>query len=502
MKCHEAKTLISLHLDGEASNKQQIQLFEHLKGCAACRQEMVVAKHTHQLLTEHCILVKDVPTGFCDNIMANINFNKEFTPTLIPNTKRTVRKKALWNTRLGVGLAAGVIGLMLSLLAPNWNGPSQIAQKDPVLPKTSLKEGTTGKDNIKVAEGKSTAITKPNNISGDKEPGKLIHSGLDASSSKKIQEKPIQKAANVQLVADLIPSKGSVILPKPLSLTNLVYNQAAEKNISTSTATLQQPAVKPTLLVGNTAHVRSVGNNLEVITVHDNIAKLWQVDTAQNLNAKENDSIEATGALVVKNSKLQNFNAEKAIVSPTGEIATLTIDNGVSQLFLGENNTSLTGKIISDLTWSPDGKKVIYFLVNDNLGHLESFDGINRRQISPDMPVTAISWSFLTDTKMLLNITTNEPGIWELDLNTNKPSPLAKNGGGKCITANSKGDIAFSDSEGKLFVLLADAPSDSKLIQMTSQAADISYITWKDDKTLIYVVSSEDKTELSTAKLP
>lgn len=506
MKCHEIKSLIYLHLDGEATQKQQSHLFDHLKECASCRNELALAKCTHEMLMEHCTLVDDVPDGFCDSIISRIDFQKQDIPLTINKKSIIGKKRKPWESRLGIGLIASALGLFFTYSLTFSNFAPKIAQQGDTPPKNSNTEISVPKTNTQVAQ-------QPQNKSSDNNTDAKTQEQIKETTNKSIdneikptvpKESPVQVPAKVaRTIADLTPTKESVELPQPLSVSKIIYNQPAEKaSASVNNPPEQKLITQLPTIPGVVKKVSQVSGKIELITVQNQLAKLWRVETIKNTKAQEIDSMQASGLLYAVNGKIQSIEGVKMALSPKGEVALLTVENGDQVLAIGENRTLLSGKVISNLTWSPDGKKVLYFLENDKLGHLESFDGVERTQLTPDMPVQDIAWTFLSNDKMLLNITTDTPGIWQLELTEAKLTALTNNGGGKCITVNKNGDIAFTDAAGKIYVLLHNAPTDAKLIQMTSDSAAVVNLTWQDDKTLLYVVAEQEQTQIWKAILP
>jgi mycothiol system anti-sigma-R factor len=498
VKCHESKIIIYLYLDGEASEKQQASLFNHLKECSSCRQEMQRSQSLQELLVKNCTLVEDVPPNLRDGIMATIDVLKQ-NPVKERPARSVIRQRRFWETKFGIGLLAGAAGLLLTYYMvasiPNTN----IANKDTIPKVKASQEKEKAKAITKLAEAKGI---KQEPVTPKTEPQKIALNPSIPNNTKITPPLKVAQAVPQQLTnSELI--KGTVDLPKPLSISKYIYNENLASNDAPIGENMEQPLYPDFKFNGRIVSAEISNHTLQIITQSAGIAKLWQLEPTKATKATDIASKDVTGLVVNSGNKLLNIEAEKAAVSPSGTIATIATVNNELQLSIGDKSTPLAGNVISDLSWSPDGKKVLYFIQNGKFGHLESYDGVSSPvQITPAIPAQSIAWTYVNENKLILNIQTDTSGIWELRLPDGKLNPLAGVGGGSCVAINSNNDIAFTDAVGIIYVLLHDDNGTKKLVKLTEQAKAINFLTWTTDKTLLYLVSEQEQTDLWRIVLP
>lgn len=498
MKCHESKIVICLYLDGETGEKQQARLFNHLKECPSCHQEMSKAQALHELLAKNCTL-EEVPPAFRDSVMTKIDINRQANIEKVNSLAGVIRKRKFWETKFGIGLLAGAAGLFLTYYIAESIPNINLASQEPLSKAGVIQKNASPKTNILLAE-----VEKADQQPVKPQPTKNIEiPSKKNTETQKPKITPVRIPSGVaKRIAQIEPEQGVVDLPKPLSISSYIYSQGQENVPPAIGEDAGQPLnTKLSKLKESTISARLFNRSLQIITQSAQVAKLWQLESTK---VREIGSKEVAGFVVNTGSKLVNIVAEKAAVSSAGTLATITKPEvGTTlQLSLGGKSTFLDGNVISNLTWSPEGKKVVYFIENGKRGHLESYDGENRFRLTTDMSVQAISWTFVNENKLILNIQADTPGIWELQIPDGKMTPLAGVGGGKYVASNSKNDIAFTDASGKIYALIHDASGEKKLVQLTTQVKAVAFLTWTTDKNLLYLVSGQEQTEIWKIILP
>jgi hypothetical protein len=116
-RCEEITELISADLDGELTQEQSKELYEHLESCGACMAIFLDLRILHDAMPD---LTAPAPEGFADALMARLRAESGRTPGGLPDAKkRNIRWKA-WG-----GLAAVLILTVLGagrLILPGLGG--------------------------------------------------------------------------------------------------------------------------------------------------------------------------------------------------------------------------------------------------------------------------------------------------------------------------------------------------------------------------------------------
>lgn len=117
MNCEAVREMLWAYLEKETTAEETVKIEEHLKNCAACREELELQRELLDSL--QCFSDEELPEGYHETLMQRLN--AEAAPNVVPFPRKAEQKKKqpLWKqwgmvaaAALAVVAAGGVNGML------------------------------------------------------------------------------------------------------------------------------------------------------------------------------------------------------------------------------------------------------------------------------------------------------------------------------------------------------------------------------------------------------